>query len=29
MKQITCTRCGDYNIPNLTLADTETKSLGK
>ena len=29
MKQITYTRCGDYNIPNLILSDTETKSLGK
>ena len=29
MKQITCTRCGDYNIPNLTLSETETKPLGK
>ena len=29
MKQITYTRCGDYNIPNLTLSETETKSLGK
>ena len=29
MKQITYTRCGDYNIPNLILSDTETKPLGK
>ena len=29
MKQITYTRCGDYNIPNLTLSETETKPLGK
>ena len=29
MKQITYTRCGDYNIPNLALSKTETKSLGK
>lgn len=29
MKQITYTRYGDYNIPNLTLSETETKSLGK
>lgn len=29
MEQITYTRCGDYNIPNLTLSETETKSLGK
>lgn len=29
MKQITYTRCGDYNIPNLTLSETEMKPLGK
>ena len=29
MKQITYTRCGDYNIPNLSLSETETKPLGK
>lgn len=29
MKQITYIRCGDYNIPNLTLSEAETKSLGK
>ena len=29
MKQITYTRCGDYNIPNLTLSKTDTKPLGK
>ena len=29
MEQITYTRCGDYNIPNLTLSETETKPLGK
>lgn len=29
MEQITYTRCGDYNFPNLTLSETETKSLGK
>lgn len=29
MKQITYTRCGDYNIPNLILSETETNSLGK
>ena len=29
MKQITYTRCGDYNIPKLTLSETETKPLGK
>ena len=29
MEQITYTRCGDYNIPNLALSKTETKSLGK
>ena len=29
MKQITYTRCGDYNIPNLTLSETETKPLSK
>ena len=29
MKQITYTRCGDYTIPNLTLSETATKSLGK
>lgn len=26
---LTYTRCGDYDIPNLTLTDTETKPLGK
>ena len=29
MEQITYTRCGDYNIPNLALSETETKPLGK
>lgn len=29
MEQITYTRCGDYNIPNLSLSETETKPLGK
>ena len=29
MKQITYTRCGDYNVPNLTLSEAETKPLGK
>ena len=29
MEQITYTRCRDYNIPNLTLSETETKPLGK
>ena len=29
MEQITYTRCVDYYIPNLTLSETETKSLGK
>ena len=26
---LTYSRCGDYDIPNLTLTDTETKPLGK
>ena len=26
---LTCTLCGDYYIPNLSLSDTETKPLGK
>ena len=27
--ELTCTRCGDYYIPNLTLSVTELKPLGK
>ena len=26
---LTYTRCGDYEIPNLTLSETENKPLGK
>ena len=26
---LTYTRCGDYNIPNLTLSESETKPLSK
>lgn len=26
---LTYTRCGDYDIPNLYLANTDTKPLGK
>ena len=28
-KNLTYTRCGDYEIPNLTLSETENKPLGK